>query len=99
MVSGAEQPNVSVDDGPILQHVVLPIADNITKPKTMAAIEDGAAVDGGIIDLDIVLSELGSMGRFQIMIFSSLLLPVMLFSMYETSYMFTTGRLDYRCVK
>lgn len=46
--------------------------------------------------LDQVLLELGSSGRFQIRIFALLLVPVVLFSMYEMTYLFTTGRLDYR---
>lgn len=46
--------------------------------------------------LDQVLVELGSTGRFQMMIFVLLLVPVVLFSMYEMTYLFTTGRLDYR---
>lgn len=54
-----------------------------------------AVVDYG---LDQVLLELGSPGRFQTGIFSLLLVPVVLFSMYQMTYLFTTGRLDYRLV-
>lgn len=75
---------------------MLPIGLDDRKPTTIAIEGDAAAVDCSDVDLDTVLIELGSMGRFQIMIFSLLLLPVMLFSMYEMSFLFTTGRLDYR---
>lgn len=64
-------------------------------PPTISAptIADSAAEKYG---LDEVLLELGSSGRFQIRIFALLLVPVVLFSMYEMTYLFTTGRLDYR---
>lgn len=79
------------------QSVMLPIGLDDRKPTSIAIEGDAAAaVDCSDVDLDTVLIELGSMGRFQIMIFSLLLLPVMLFSMYEMSFLFTTGRLDYR---
>lgn len=57
-----------------------------------------AAAADSEFGLDQVLVELGSTGRFQIMIFALLLVPVVLFSMYEMTYLFTTGRLDYRYV-
>lgn len=47
-------------------------------------------------DLEGILSDLGSFGKFQIFIYSSIILPILLVSCFGLSYIFTTGQLEYR---
>lgn len=46
-------------------------------------------------DLDIVLEEV-KFGRYQIMIFLMIGLPIALNGVFSTSYIFTAGNLNYR---
>lgn len=46
--------------------------------------------------LDDVLAEIGSSGPFHIRIYCLLLVPVIMFSMYDMSYLFTSAGLEYR---
>ncbi|XP_037031646.1 organic cation transporter protein-like [Bradysia coprophila] len=48
-------------------------------------------------NLDSVLTEIGEFGRFQTQIYISVILPVLLVSFFCSSFIFTTGNLDYRC--
>lgn len=58
--------------------------------------QDMSAPNGRDFNVDTVLAELGSGGVFHIRMYAMLLLPVMLFSLYDTTYIFTTAQLDYR---
>lgn len=54
------------------------------------------------LNLDDVLSEIGSSGPFHVRIYCLLLVPVVMFSMYDMTYLFTSGALEYRwdlCLK
>lgn len=48
------------------------------------------------LNLDDILAEIGSSGPFHIRIYCLLLVPVILFSMYDMSYLFTSAGLQYR---
>lgn len=50
-------------------------------------------------DLEEILSDLGAFGKFQIIIYSLTILPILLISCLGLSYIFTTGQLEYRFVK
>ncbi|EDS45427.1 organic cation transporter [Culex quinquefasciatus] len=51
---------------------------------------------GADIDLDGVLNEIGQFGRFQIKQYGLMVIPVIFHAM-ALSYVFTAGRLNYRC--
>lgn len=48
------------------------------------------------VDLDVILTELGDFGKFQIFIISILTLPNVIVAFYLLSYIFTASQLDYR---
>lgn len=62
-------------------------------PLSSMATQDEPKSD---LNLDAVLGELGSGGPFHIRIYCLLMVPVMLFSMYDMTYLFTSAGLDYR---
>lgn len=47
-------------------------------------------------DLEAILTDLGSFGKFQIFIYSLTILPILLISCLGLSYIFTAGQLEYR---
>ena len=47
-------------------------------------------------DIDIVLSEIGGFGRFQLRNYILIAIPIALSASYVLSYIFTTHALDYR---
>lgn len=49
-------------------------------------------------DLDRILVELGQFGKFQIINYFLLCIPVALSAIYALSYVFTAGDLEYRYV-
>lgn len=48
------------------------------------------------LDLEAILTDLGSFGKFQKIIYSLTILPILLISCLGLSYIFTAGQLDYR---
>lgn len=48
------------------------------------------------LDLEAILSDLGAFGKFQIIIYSLTILPILLISCFGLSYIFTAGQLEYR---
>lgn len=48
------------------------------------------------LNLDAILGEIGSSGLFHTRIYCMLMVPVMLFSMYDMTFLFTSARLNYR---
>lgn len=52
--------------------------------------------DNKELDLEAVLSDLGDFGKFQAIIYSFTILPILLISGLGLSYIFTAGQLDYR---
>ncbi|CAG9787560.1 unnamed protein product [Diatraea saccharalis] len=49
------------------------------------------------MDLDSILLELGSFGRYQIFNYCFILLPIIFSAVYNGQYIFTAGSLDFRC--
>ena len=56
------------------------------------------AKNGQDADIDVVLNEIGQFGRFQIMNYALIALPVALMACYVVSYVFTATPLEYRSV-
>ncbi|KAJ6645297.1 hypothetical protein Bhyg_00501 [Pseudolycoriella hygida] len=52
--------------------------------------------DSNELDLEAILSDLGQFGKFQIIIYSLTILPILLISCLGLSYIFTAGQLEYR---
>lgn len=48
------------------------------------------------VDLDPILGELGSFGRYQMMMFAYILLPIFFTSLHITQFIFAAGAVDYR---
>ncbi|XP_068617222.1 organic cation transporter protein-like [Battus philenor] len=48
--------------------------------------------------LDAVLSELGHFGRYQLMIFSLILIPILFSAVYNSQYIFAVADVNYRCM-
>lgn len=50
-------------------------------------------------DLDVVFTEIGEFGVFQVFTFVLICIPNMMFATYVVNYIFATNTLDYRSVK
>lgn len=48
------------------------------------------------IDLDVIMEELGSCGKFQVETFLYLTFPILIKAIYNTQYVFAAGQTDYR---
>lgn len=50
------------------------------------------------IDLDSILAELGSFGRYQMMTYAFIQLPIMFCAIFSIQYIFAAGAVNYRWV-
>ncbi|XP_073955324.1 organic cation transporter protein-like isoform X3 [Choristoneura fumiferana] len=48
-------------------------------------------------DFDIILKDLGGFGRYQIMNYCLIFVPIMFSAVYNAQYVFSAGAVDYRC--
>ncbi|XP_075975669.1 organic cation transporter-like protein [Anticarsia gemmatalis] len=49
------------------------------------------------VDLDSIMDELGHFGRYQIRVYSYLMVAIITKAMYNTQYVFAAGPVEYRC--
>lgn len=47
-------------------------------------------------DLDVILAELGDFGRYQMIIYVYVLLPILFSAIFLTQYIFAAGSVNYR---
>lgn len=54
---------------------------------------------GGGLDLDVILKETGTFGKYQIISFTLICIPIMFNAVFTLGYIFESGTPSYRLVK
>ncbi|KAH8404448.1 hypothetical protein KR222_002071 [Zaprionus bogoriensis] len=71
-----------------------PPANTVQAPS---ATNNNAAADSEEVSLDSILKYIGQFGRFQLVIFMLICLPMMFHAMFSVTYVFTAGTVMHRC--
>ncbi|XP_016976584.2 organic cation transporter protein [Drosophila rhopaloa] len=66
-------------------------------PPSGATVEMPPARDSEDVTLDAILKHLGQFGRFQLIIFMLICLPMMFHAMFSVTYVFTAATVTHRC--
>ncbi|XP_066993627.2 solute carrier family 22 member 2 [Anabrus simplex] len=80
-----------------LRHSLLGVCSMFGRLGSVVAPQTPLLVEKSAMDLDELLVELGQFGRYQIIIYLYLSVPVIFSSIFVITYVFTAGEVHYRC--